>query len=160
MSVLTKAVVATLPYIPRPIMRRLAARYIAGERLEDALLRLDALARRGFPGILDVLGEGITSTDEARAVCASYETAAAALAREKRDAYVSVKPTHLGLVHDPATCLELYRRLARRCAELGVFLRVEMEDAPTTDATLKTFEALRKDHANVGIVLQSRLFRT
>lgn len=160
MSVLTKVVVASLPYIPKPVMRRLASRYIAGERLDDALARLEALAARGFPGILDVLGEGITSADEARAVCATYSEAASVLAAKKLDAYVSVKPTHVGLTTDEGLCLELYDRLARRCAELGLFLRVEMEDAPTTDGTLRVFEQLRTRHTNVGIVPQSRLFRT
>lgn len=160
MSVFTKAVVATLPYVPKSIMRRMAARYIAGERLEDALARLEALKARGFPGIIDVLGEGITSVDEARAVCASYKAAATAVHSRKLDVYVSVKPTHLALMRDEAACRALYSELARHCAALGLFVRVEMEDAPTTDATLRVFEALRKEHANVGIVLQARLFRT
>ncbi len=160
MSVFTQAVVATLPYVPKSIMRRMAARYIAGERLEDALARLDALKARGFPGIIDVLGEGITSVDEARAVCASYKAAATAVRERGLDVYVSVKPTHLALTRDEAACRELYSELARHCAALGLFVRVEMEDAPTTDATLRVFEALRKEHANVGLVLQARLFRT
>jgi proline dehydrogenase len=160
MSVLTRVVVASLPYIPKPVMRRLASRYIAGERIEDALARLEDLAARGFPGILDVLGEGITSADEARAVCATYAAAAGVVAERKLDTYISVKPTHVGLSTDETLCFELYDTLARRCAELGLFLRVEMEDAPTTDATLRVFEKLRKAHANAGIVLQSRLFRT
>lgn len=160
MSLLSKVVVASLPYIPRPVMRRLASRYIAGEKIEDALARLEALAARGFPGILDVLGEGITSADEARAVCATYAAAAEVVAKKKLDAYISVKPTHVGLSTDETLCFELYDQLARRCAELGLFLRVEMEDAPTTDGTLRVFERLRPQHTNVGIVLQSRLFRT
>ena len=160
MSVITKAVLATLPYVPTPIMRRLASRYIAGERFEDALLRLEGLARRSHPGVLDILGEGITSVEAARAVCASYEAAAERLAKAGLDAYVSVKPTHLALTRDEELCHDLYARLARHCRALGLFLRVEMEDAPTTDGTLRVFERLRKAHDNVGIVLQSRLFRT
>ncbi|MBI5364992.1 MAG: proline dehydrogenase family protein [Planctomycetes bacterium] len=157
---ITKAVLATLPYVPKPLMRRFASRYIAGERIEEALLRLASLARRGHPGVLDLLGEGITSEDEAREVCARYEAAAKELAAAKLEAYVSVKPTHLALARNEELCFELYARLARRCAEFGLFLRVEMEDAPTTDGTLRVFERLRKLHSNVGLVLQSRLFRT
>ncbi|MBK7878168.1 MAG: proline dehydrogenase family protein [Planctomycetes bacterium] len=160
MSVLTNAVLATLPYVPRPLMRRLASRYIAGERIEEALARLEALVKRGHPGVLDVLGEGITSEDEARSVCSTYESAASALGGRNWDVYVSVKPTHVGLSKNEELCFELYSRLARHCAKLGLFLRVEMEDAPTTDGTLRVFERLRKEHANVGIVLQARLFRT
>lgn len=155
-----KVVLGTLPYVPRPVMRRLASRYIAGETLEEALARLRSLALRGYPGIVDVLGEGITNEAQARAVCAEYEVAATAVAGAKLDCYVSVKPTHVGLSIDENLCFELYARLAAHARGLGLFLRVEMEDAPTTDGTLRVFERLRTTHSNVGIVLQSRLFRT
>jgi len=160
MSVIHKVVLGTLPFVPRPLMRRMAARYIAGENLEDALTRLQSLAARGFPGIIDVLGEGIASESEARAVCTHYEEAAAAIARAKLDCYVSVKPTHVGLSIREDLCFELYARLAEHTKKLGLFLRVEMEDAPTTDGTLRVFERLRERFTNVGIVLQARLFRT
>ncbi len=155
-----KLVLASLPYIPRPLMRRLASRYIAGETLEEALAKLLALARRGYPGILDILGENIASESEAREVAARYRAAADALAGQGLDAYVSVKPTHLALTMNERLCLELYSGIAEHCAKLGLFVRVEMEDHPTTDGTLRVFEALRARYRNVGIVLQSRLLRT
>jgi proline dehydrogenase len=158
--VLDKLVLATLPFIPRPVMRRLASRYIAGEKLEDALAKLADLARRGYPGILDILGENVADADAARAAARSYAEGATALAGAKLDTYVSVKPTHLGLALDEALCLELYSGLAAHCRERKLRLRVEMEDHPTTDATLRVFEALRPRFENVGLVLQSRLFRT
>jgi proline dehydrogenase len=86
--------------------------------------------------------------------------AARAVAQRKLDCYVSVKPTHVGLVISEDLAYELYDRIARACSGLGLFLRVEMEDHPTTDGTLRVFERLRRVHANVGIVLQARLFRT
>jgi proline dehydrogenase len=160
MSALNSLVLATLPYIPRPLMRRLASRYIAGETLEEALAKLTELAQRGHAGILDILGEGITNEAEARDVLAAYMRAASRLAESRLDAYVSVKPTHFALLLGEGLCLELYTKLADHCRARKLFLRVEMEDHPTTDATLRVFEALRKQHDNVGIVLQSRLFRT
>lgn len=150
----------SLTHVPRPVMRRLSARYIAGERLEEALDVLGDLSRRGHPGILDILGENVRTPDQARAVLAQYEHAAAALAARKLDVYVSVKPTHFALSTSEDLAHELYARLARRCRELGLFLRVEMEDHPTTDATLRVFARLRAEFDNVGIVLQSRLLRT
>jgi proline dehydrogenase len=158
--VLDKLVLASLPYIPRPVMRRLSLRYIAGEELGDALAKLRVLASKGHPGILDILGENVSDADAARAAAKAYAEGASAIAREKLDAYVSVKPTHLGLVLDEALCLELFTGLAEHCRGLGVRLRVEMEDHTTTDATLRVAEALRRRFENVGIVLQSRLFRT
>ncbi|MBL8862659.1 MAG: proline dehydrogenase family protein [Planctomycetes bacterium] len=157
---LTRIVLATLPYVPKFVMRRIAARYIAGETLPEALERLRSLQARGHAGILDVLGEGISDERQARAVAAEYCQAATALAAAGLDCYVSVKPTHVGLTISEDLAHELYASIARRARELGLFLRVEMEDHPTTDGTLRVFERLRRDHENVGIVLQARLFRT
>jgi proline dehydrogenase len=160
MALLTKPVLAVLPYIPKSIMRRLAARYIAGETLTEALARLTQLAQLGHPGILDVLGENVHDEREARSVVATYKAASIELARQKLDCYVSVKPTHVGLTLREDLALELYTELAQHLQQLGLFLRVEMEDHPTTDATLRVFTALRAKNPNTGIVLQSRLFRT
>ncbi len=160
MSLLQRSVLAVLPHVPRPLMRRLSARYIAGEELEQALERLAELARRSFGGILDILGEDVGDERQARQALEEYRQAGEALAARKLDAYVSVKPTHFGLKLSEALALELYRELARHLARFGLFLRVEMEDHTTTDATLRVFAELRKSHDNVGIVLQARLLRT
>ena len=79
---------------------------------------------------------------------------------EELPAYVSVKPTHVGLSIRAELAFELYSELARELSQLGLFLRVEMEDHTTTEATLKVFARLRAEHDNVGVVLQSRLLRT
>ncbi len=141
-------------------MRRIASRYIAGETLPEALDKIQALARRGHTSILDILGEDVTTPEGARGVADEYLAAAEQLAQTKLDCYVSIKPTHVGLRLGEALALEGYRRLAKHLAKLDLFLRVEMEDHTTTDATLRMFEALARDFENVGIVLQSRLFRT
>ncbi len=141
-------------------MRRLAARYIAGEELEDALRRMAGLAARGYAGILDVLGEDVDSEAEARQAAAAYRLAASALSQRRLDGYVSVKPTHVGLRLSEELAHECLAGLLGHCAPLGIPLRVEMEDHTTTDATLRVFERLRGLDGEVGIVLQSRLLRT
>ena len=160
MSWFHDSVVAVLPHVPRPVMRRMSARYIAGETLEEELAKLEQMARRGYCGVLDILGEGVTDEAHARQALDAYLLAGAALKQRGLDAYISVKPTHFALSLSESLALQLYGELARRLAELDLFLRVEMEDHPTTDATLRVFEALRREHDNVGIVLQSRLLRT
>ena len=158
---LHKLMVGAMPLVPLPVMRRLAGKYIAGETQEEAMRRLQELAASGFTGIYDLLGEGTGSEADAREAAATYCNGAAAIAAAGLDTYVSIKPTHLGLDLDEALALELYREVATRCRDLGVFMRVEMEDHPTTDATLRIHEALRADFGTgVGIVLQSRLLRT
>jgi proline dehydrogenase len=160
MAVIEKPLLWALPHVPAMLMRRLASRYIAGETLLEALQRLRQLAEAGHPGILDILGEDVFSEPVARTVAGEYAQAARAVAARGLDVYVSVKPTHLGLRCSERLALELYGSLAATCRELGLFLRVEMEDHTTTDATLHVFRALRRDFENVGIVLQARLLRT
>jgi len=159
-GLLHAAAVATLPLLPRSLMRALSSRYIAGETLEQALARIRDLQAQGFLSILDILGEDVASEDDARAVVRHYAEAATRLTAEGLRTYVSVKPTHVGLRLSEALATELYQELVEHCDPLGVFVRVEMEDHTTTDATLRIFEALRPLSERVGIVLQSRLFRT
>ena len=160
MSVLDQIALSTLPLIPTPIMRKLAGRYIAGERLDQAIERLRSLGAAGHAGVIDLLGEDVRDEAQARGVLHSYTAAADAVHAARLDAYVSVKPTHVGLELSEDLAFEIYDKLAHHCAGLGQFLRVEMEDHTTTDRTLRVFERLRAKHENVGIVLQSRLLRT
>ncbi len=157
---LHKLLTSAMPLVPRFIMRRLANKYIAGESLDEALAELRRQAAAGHPGIFDILGEGCDSESHARAAAKAYCEGASAIAAAGLDTYISIKPTHMGLDSDEGLALELYSKVAKHCAELGLFMRVEMEDHPTTDATLRIFEELRKSFERIGIVLQSRLFRT
>ncbi len=141
-------------------MRKLSSRYIAGETLADALDKLCELREAGFGGILDILGEDAGDEAKARAVVRQYREAAEGVRERGLDAYVSVKPTHVGLRVSEELAFSLYDELAGRLGELGLFLRVEMEDHTTTDATLRIFDRLRAKGRDVGCVLQSRLFRT
>jgi len=160
MGLLDRAALSALPLLPHWLMLRLASRYIAGVELEQALAKLEQLRQRGYAGIVDVLGEDVHDEAAARAVVRTYCRAADEVARAGLDCYVSVKPTHFGLRISEQLAFELYDELARHCAPLAVPLRVEMEDHSTTDATLRLFERLRRQHPGIGIVLQSRLKRT
>ncbi|MFT5050948.1 MAG: proline dehydrogenase [Chlamydiales bacterium] len=159
-KVLEKLILGALPVVPGPLMRRLSSRYIAGETLAQALTKADELAECGYDSIIDLLGEDISDEAEARAVLAAYKSAADALHERKLDSYVSIKPTHFGLRFSRELARELYTDLLEHCASLGQMARVEMEDHTTTDDTLQLFAELRERFDNVGIVLQSRLFRT
>ena len=160
MSLFDRIALATLPLLPRPLMRSLASRYIAGETLESALAKLAELRGRGFEGIVDLLGEDVTKETEARAVAATYAALVDAIVAAGMHTYVSIKPTHVGLRLSEELADELYAGLVHHCQPHGIFLRVEMEDHTTTDATLRVFERLREISDRVGLVLQSRLLRT
>ena len=91
MALLDRALVHLLPAVPRPIVRRIADRYIAGEEIEDAVATTAQLNEDGMTATIDVLGEEIHNADEARAIAGCYRDVLAAIEREGLDANVSVK---------------------------------------------------------------------
>jgi len=160
-AIVDRALVRLLPAVPKPVVRRISERYIAGEELDDALRVVRRLNAEGKMATIDVLGEEIASPDEARAIAAAYRDTFEALAREQLDSNVSIKPTALGLKLGYDLCRENLESVVAHAGERGNFVRIDMEDASTTDDTLRIYRELREGgHENVGIVLQARLKRT
>ena len=161
MGLVDSAIVRFLPAVPKPVVRRISARYIAGERLDDALRVVRGLNDEGKLATIDVLGEEIASPGEARAIAAAYRETFEAIERGKLDSNVSVKLTALGLKLGYDLCRENLEDVVRHAAERGNFVRIDMEDSSTTDETLRLYRELRaQGHENVGVVFQSRLKRT
>lgn len=160
MSLLNKLIVATLPAVPKSIIRKFASRYIAGEEIADAVSLVQDLNRQSIIATLDVLGEHIHRRDEAIASRDMIVKVFGAIQKEKLDSNVSVKLTQIGLKLDRQFCLENMREIVRRAKELNNFVRIDMEDSSTTDDTIWLYRELRKDFSNVGIVLQAYLKRT
>lgn len=158
-----RALARMLPLVPRRLVRRFSAPYIAGDTLDEAIATVTSLAHQGLTTTLDVLGEAITSTDEARATHAAYIEAIDALGALDDPALVnvSVKLTALGLGIDDDLCAHLVRDIADRAAAHDGFVRIDMEDSPYTDATLDLYRALTADGcSNIGVVIQAYLFRS
>ena len=161
MSLFDRAVVRLLPAVPRSIVRRVSAPYIAGPTLDDARRVVAELDAQGMRATVDVLGEEITLEAEARAIARAYHDALAAFGDDDLDANVSIKLTGFGLKLDRALCTDLVRELVRDAESRGRFVRIDMEDSSTTDDTLDLYRQLRAEgHDRVGIVLQSALRRT
>ena len=161
MGLVDSTIVRFLPAVPKPVVRKISERYIAGEELDDALVVVRRLNDQGKLATIDVLGEEITSPDEARAIAAAYRDSLDAFERGKLDSNVSVKLTALGLKLGYDLCKANLEDVVRHAAELGNFVRIDMEDASTTDDTLRLYRELRDGgFDNLGIVLQARLKRT
>jgi proline dehydrogenase len=160
-ALLDRAIVRLLPAVPRPVVRRISRRYIAGERLEDALAVVEQLNAAGKTATVDVLGEEIREAGEARAIAAAYHDVFEAIERRRLDSNVSVKLTGLGLKLGYDLCRGLLEEVVRHAAEHGNFVRIDMEDSSTTDETLRLYRELRGAGLdNVGVVLQARLRRS
>jgi proline dehydrogenase len=160
-SLLDRAIVRTLPAVPRPVVKRLSSRYIAGAELRDAVRVVRALNDQGKMATLDVLGEEVHNRNEALALVDEYMAVFEAIRREDLDSNVSVKPTGLGLTIDRDFFHENLATLVRCAEERSNFVRIDMEDASTTSDTLAVYRMLREEGLeSVGVVLQSRLRRT
>ena len=161
MRVLDKAIVRVLPAVPRSIVRRVAGPYIAGPTLEDARRVVAELNAGGMRATVDVLGEEVQEPREAEAIARSYHAALEAIEADGLDANVSIKLTGFGLKVDPELCRSLVHELVRDADERGIFVRIDMEDASTTDDTLALYRSLREEGRDgVGVVLQATLRRT
>jgi proline dehydrogenase len=160
-SLLDRAVVTLLPAVPKPVIRRISSRYIAGPTLEDARRVVAELNGAGKLATVDVLGEEITRADEAEAIAAEYVAALDVFERDGLDANVSVKPTGLGLKLGYDLCKRNVEAVIAAAEPTNRFVRIDMEDSSTTDDTLRLFRELRAEgHARVGPVLQASLRRT
>jgi proline dehydrogenase len=161
MALLDRAIVRLLPAVPRPVVRRISDRYIAGSDIPDATRVVRELNAQAKLATIDVLGEEITNEEETRVIARAYEDVLAEIDRAGLDSNISVKPTGLGLGLDYDLCRRNLEKVAREAARRGNFVRIDMEDSTTTDETLLLYRELREaGFDNLGVVLQSSLRRT
>ena len=161
MAILDRAIVRLLPAVPKPVVQRLSSRYIAGPMLEDALGVVRELNAAGKMATIDVLGEEVSSADEARAIAGQYHDVLAEIDAAGLDANVSVKLTGLGLELDYELCRDNLEPDVQDAAARGSFVRIDMEDSTTTERTLQLYRLLRAEgHESLGVVLQAYLKRT
>jgi proline dehydrogenase len=160
-GLLDQAIVRLLPAVPRPVVQRLSDRYLAGPDLADACRVIRSENAAGKLATVDVLGEAVDTEEEAREFVDDYLQALEAIEAHGLDANVSVKPTAFGLSIDYDLCRANVDELLQAAARRENFVRVEMEDSSTTEATIGLYRDLRADgHENTGLVLQAYLHRT
>lgn len=161
MSLFDALVKHGMPLIPKPIVGRVASRYVAGETVDSAVEALRSLNREGAMGTVDVLGEEVQDPARAEAAVAQYLELLERIETEGLDSNISIKPTMLGLKIDEELCRQHVATIVGRATELGNFVRIDMEDHTCTDATLRIYRAIHNEHPrSVGVVLQAYLHRT
>jgi proline dehydrogenase len=160
MSVFNRLLVGTLPLVPKAIVGRVAARYVAGATLDEALKVVRDLNSQGAMATIDVLGEEVSEKAKALAAVQEYLQVFTAIEAQHVDSNVSIKLTLLGLKIDEGFCRDNVERIAAKAKEHGNFVRIDMEDNTTTDATLRIYHALQPRYGNLGVVLQAYMRRT
>jgi len=142
-----------------------AQRFVAGDTLEEAVKAVDDLESIGVHGILDLLGEMVTSEAQANGFAENILAIFDALERKGYPIYVSLKLSQIGqditLGNGENLGMVNARRILTRAKELGGFVRLDMENHPRVDGTLEQFRVLHGEFGDtVGTVLQSYLYRT
>jgi len=139
-----------------------ASRFVAGESISTAIQAVRGLNAKGITASLDLLGESTTNEKEAYATQREYLELLDLIARENLDANVSLKLTAMGMDISDALCVKVTREILERAKQYGTFVRLDMESSDYTQKTLDLFEThfYPDFRENVGIVLQSYLYRT
>ncbi len=157
----SKSIVAMTIRMPRWFVGWVSRRYVAGPNIENAVEIMKRLSKEDACFTVDVLGEEISSIEEAQFFIDEYMKVIEAITTNNLDANLSIKPTAFGLLIDEQIGMENIEKLVRTAHTHNLFVRLDMEDHRVTTSTIQAVINLHKRGlTNVGTVLQGRLFRT
>ncbi len=158
---LHKLISNILPHMPQPLIWQFSKGYIAGETTQSAIDAAMELNRNNTLVTLDILGEFIETMDQAKANRDEYINLIKTVEATDVQGNYSIKPTMFGLLLDKEACYEYMKDIVATAASFGNFIRIDMENSPTTDDTIEIFRRIKAEYPdNVGLVLQAYLKRT
>ncbi|MCX7880536.1 MAG: proline dehydrogenase family protein [Ignavibacteria bacterium] len=161
MELLNQIIIKLMPMVPKSIIRRVSRRYIAGDYIQDAIRVSQEIMKLNGMTTIDVLGEFVTTREMALKEAEMCSKVLDAIWEHRLDSYLSVKPTSLGIGIDFEFGYSNIRKLVEKANNLGLFVRLDMENSPYTDSTFEVFRKLRSEgFQNVGIVVQAYLYRS
>jgi len=160
MKLINLILVKILSHLPKWIVKPFASPYVAGVSVDDAIKTVKSLNEKGFVATIDILGEHVHSKEESFKIRDEYCKLYDWISDEKLDANISLKPTHLGMEIDPSLAENNLLSILEKAKEKNNFMRIDMENSPYTDATIKIYKKCLVKYDKVGMVLQSYLKRT
>jgi proline dehydrogenase len=159
-GIIDKAIAQSVPVVPRPIVKKISSRYIAGDTLEEAVETVRNLNKQGCVATIDLLGESTESKADAAAKLRDYKKVIDALDEHGLESGISVKPTGFGLTLNEELCRANLEEIVEYAGARGRFVRVDMEDSPHTSATLGIVHDMHRRHKNTGAVIQAYMRRS
>jgi proline dehydrogenase len=160
MGILDRAIANSVAVIPRPVVRRISRRYIAGDTLEEAVAVIRDLNARGCVATIDLLGESTESKADAARTLRDYKRVVEVLEEHDLRSGISIKLTGLGLNLSEELCRANLEEIVEYAGARDRFVRVDMEDSPYTSVTLDMVTGLHERHGNVGAVIQAYMRRS
>ena len=134
--------------------------YVAGDSMDEAIIKIENLWKEGKFSTIDLLGESVSKREEVDLMTNIYLELTKKLSKKSKYASISVKPTALGITISKNYCLENLRKILVSAQSSDVMVTMDMEDSSLTDITLEIYKELLSEFPTFGIVVQSRLFRT
>jgi proline dehydrogenase len=141
--------------------RAVAARFVAGETLAEAMAAARDLDRGRVTSMLDHLGENVSTPEQALHARQAYLAALGAIADANTlDCAISVKLTQLGLDEGPEVCRTNLEPLLDTAAAAGTRVEIDMESHAYVERTIEIAAAAHARYPKVGLAMQAYLRRT
>jgi len=160
MNLFHNILIKVLPLVPKPIVKFVSKRYVAGSTLESAVETVIKLNNEGAVATLDLLGESASNKEECDSAVSEYLKILETIANYNLGCNISLKPTQLGLLIEKELCYQNIFIIVEKAKSLNNFVRIDMEDSQCISSTLEIFSRLRKEFQNVGVVLQAYMRRS
>ena len=138
----------------------LAKRFIAGHDFESAIPVISKLIWDGYDITIDYLGELSKTKEDCQNAHQQYVDIIEYYGAIHTPIDISIKPTQLGLLLDKVDCEVRLIDLVGKSTAHGITIRLDMEDSNVTQDTIDLCLRLHNDYSNIGIALQSNLYRT
>ncbi|MFI5674690.1 proline dehydrogenase family protein [Streptomyces cellulosae] len=147
-----------------PVTRQVVDRFIPGATVDEIVPIVRELTDRGLELTMDVVGEDITTPEQAGAARDAYLELVDRLKQLELGtrAELSVKLSMFGqaLPGGHELALANVRPVVEAAAAIGTTVTLDAEDHTTLDSMFAIHEELRKDFPQTGCVIQAYLFRT
>lgn len=142
------------------ILTFMARRFVAGEKVEEAVTAVKQLNSTGMTASLDILGENVRNQEMAIKTADSYISLLQAIADNALNSNISIKLTQMGLDISDDFCFDNVNRILEKAESFGIFTRVDMEGSPYTERTLNLVYRWHERFKKTGVVIQSYLYRS
>ena len=160
MKLLNFLLTATVPLLPRWMVRPFALPYVAGETIDEALRAAESVIGQGFSVTMDILGEHTSDAKLSQKITKDYCSLYNLITQKSLDCTISLKLTHLGLDINEELAVDNLNKIIESAKPGNRGLTIDMENSPYTSQTLALYKTALKSYENIGTVLQSYLHRS
>ena len=160
MKLINYLIIQIIPFLPKVFVRLVASPYIAGITDDEMLINVQKLNNKGYDVAIDILGEHVTTEQEATEITERYANLYDRIASQRLNANLSIKLSHIGQDLGYDVVKKNLMILVSAAKKHNNFLRLDMENSPYTSETINLYKKAFEDYSNVGIVLQAYMHRS